>query len=90
MLLQERLSRKELLLERAGAAASAVETPSGKGQGVQKAQGWVFPARGTGTVPAHGQSPSSAFPRTGFKANIQNKPMALLAGISPQCALKDC
>lgn len=49
---------------------------------VQKAQGWVFPARGDWECFRVTALPSLHC----FKVNIQNKLMALLAGISQQCA----
>lgn len=44
---------------------------------------------GAGRVSAHRQS-RLFLPRAGFKVNIQNKLIILLARISQQCTLKNC
>lgn len=83
--MRECLAMEELLLEGAGAAASALEAPSRKGWLCKRLKVGASLPGGTGRVSAGGQSHSSA-----FKVNIQNTLMALLAGISQQCAPKSC
>lgn len=74
---------KELFLEGAGAAASAEDHPQGRAAGAKGSRLGLPCQGGLGVF----QYRVTALPSLHcFKANIQNKLMALLAGISQQCA----